>query len=641
MQKQISRFFLLSALLFSTFWVAKAQIAARAVLYNTNTESFPQITSYLNAFDGAGNFIHGLGVQNVKIIEDGQSLSIDEIIEMNPGSQYVVAINMGPAYAIQDVNGISRFEHIRTALQSWIETYPQTTADNLSLVSNDELEGLHFDDPAEWLSLFQSFQPNFDTALPSLDVLSQAIITASNPTAQAGTGRGILLITPLPSAASLAALPSLESLAKQNQVRINIWMVSSRAYFDSPGAIQLENIALQSGGHFFRYSGEESLPAVHQYVDPLRYTYSLTYTSKISSGDNHQIAANVNTSALTTISEAIEFSLSVQPPNPILVSPPIEIIRSEQVSDEPSTDEPTYRPNVHQIEILTEFPDEYQRQLQKSSLLVDGEVVDENSSPPFDRFNWDLSTILEDSTHFIQVEVVDNLGLRGATLEHQVKITIAEAPFNFANLLKQNLLLIIGISTAVGLSLLIMALIIQGKIQPGVTGRLSKKKQNTDNQDEKLKESKPSIIDSQEIQERKNSWINRFSWPKRQAQISIPEEAFLEFLVHNNGNQETNRVPITQRELTFGNDPTLATIDLNDPSLEALHARIIKDEDGTFRIVDEGSIAGTWVNYSPVTSQTVTLRHGDTIHLGRIQFKFKYADAGKIPNPKVFNQEQL
>jgi hypothetical protein len=641
MQKQISRFVLLSVLLLSSFWVAKAQIAARAVLYNTNTESFPQITSYLNAFDGAGNFIHGLGVQNVRIIEDGQSLPIDEISEMNPGSQYVVAINMGPAYAIQDVNGISRYEHIQTTLLSWIETYPQTTTDNLSLVSNDELEGLHFEDPAEWLSLFQPYQPNFDTALPSLDVLSQAIITASNPTAQTGTGRGILLITPLPNEDSLAALPSLEALAKQNQVRINIWMVSSRAYFDSPGAIQLENIAIQTGGQFFPYSGEETLPAVNQYVDPLRYTYSLAYTSQISSGDSHQIAANVNTSALTTISETIEFSLSVSPPNPILVSPPIEIIRKEQVSDAPSPDESTYSPDNHQVEILTEFPDAYQRQLQTSSLLVDGIVVDENTTPPFDKFNWDLSTILEDSTHLIQVEVVDNLGLRGATLEHQVKITIAEAPFNFVNLLKQNMLLIIGISTAVGLSLLLMVLIIQGKIQPRVTGRLSKKKQAVEDQNGTPKKKNLGTQDSKDKQESKNSWMNRFAWPKRQAQISIPEDAFLEFLVQTNGNQETNRISITQRELTFGNDPTLATIDLNDPSLEALHARIIKGDDGAFRIADEGSIAGTWVNYSPVLSQEVTLRHGDTIHLGRIQFKFKYTDAGKIPKPKVFNQEQL
>lgn len=643
MLKQLSRLILLGFLLSLASFAANAQGAARAVLYNTSTDTFPHISAYLNAYDGAGNFIHGLRPQEVSINEDGQSLPIDNITELNPGSQFVVAINLGPAYAIQDVEGFTRYEHVQTALQNWIEAYPPETGDNLSLITNDELEGLHIENPADWLSLFQSHQPNFDNAIPSLDVLSQAIIAASDPTARVGLGRGILLITPLPSQDSLAALPSLESLAKQAQVRVDVWMISSRAYFDSPGANQLANFATQTGGQFIPYSGEEPLPSIDPYVDQLRYTYSLTYTSKISSGDIHQISASVNANGLATTSEVTEISLSVQAPNPILISPPVTIVRNEQVSDAQPATESTYSPNSQQVEILTEFPDQYQRQLEKSSLIVDGVVVDENIDPPFGSFTWDLSEILEDGTHLIQVEVIDNLGLRGTTLEHQVKISIQEAPFNLRYTLKQNLVLILGIAAAVGLSLLIFVLIIQGKIQPKATGRLTKKKPDDVRQKNGLENTTPikqaTRQDIKASQERKSPWMNRFAWPKRQSQGIATEEAYLEFLVDKNGDEQSNRIPITQREITFGNDPTQATIDLTDPSLDALHTRILRDENGVFKIADEGSIAGTWVNYAPISSKAVQLHHGDTIHIGRICFKFKFTDTHKIPKLKVSHQE--
>ncbi len=644
MLKQISRLVLFIFWLSLVSYTANAQGAARAVLYNTKTDSFPLISAYLNAFDAEGNFVHGLGVQDVRIIEDQQSLPIQKITELTPGAQYAVAINMGPAYAIQDVNAISRYEHIQEALQIWAQNYPEGSRDNLSLITNEELEGLHFENPADWLSLFESYQPNFDTTVPSLDVLSQAITIAGNLTADPGNGRGILFITPLPGLDNLAALPSLESLAKQSQIRVDVWMISSRAYFDGPEADQLAEFARQTGGQFFAYSGEEPLPLVDRYVNQLRYTYSLTYNSKISSGDIHQIAATVNTNGLSATSDIREFSLSVQPPNPILVSPPIEIIRNEQVSIDEDSDSPTYNPVFQHVEILTEFPDEFQRSLENSKLIVDGVVVDENLAPPFNIFNWDLSNIIQDGTHLIQVEVVDNLGLRGSTIQHQVTISIQEAPFNPINAIRQNLPSVIGISSTLIFVLLIFILIIRGKIQPKSTGRLTgseRVRENGIDPDETLPTPKPGGQSDRITRERISQWMTRLSLPKRQhSEISVVE-AFLEFSYKNNGDTVVNNVPISQRVLTIGSDSTICTIDIDDPTIEPLHARIIQDENGMFKISDENSITGTWVNYSPISSETTMLKHGDIIHTGRINFRFKYADAKMIPKPKVSPQEPM
>lgn len=255
-----------------------------------------------------------------------------------------------------------------------------------------------------------------------------------------------------------------------------------------------------------------------------------------------------------------------------------------------------------------------------------------------------MSDFIEKGTHVIKVEVVDVLGLRGATIEHQVEIFIEEAPINLLRFFRQNLLPIVGISLVLVISLLVLLLIVRGKIQPKSTGRLSgngqPKKSNGDIS-EHQKPEQPSIQEERAARERISQWMNRLSLPKRQSQDAAKEDAYLELSSTNNGEDQVNRIPISQRELTIGKDSALCTINFDDPSLESLHARILQDENGMFNIADEGSVAGTWVNYEPVSSDVKTLNHGDIIHVGRINIKFKYTNTKLIPKPKVSPQEAM
>jgi len=645
MFKHLSQVILHGLLLSLVSLPVGAQEAAWAKLSPPNTDSFPLISTYLNVYDGEGNFVHDLGAQNVTIIENQRSIAVSEITALHSGAQFVVALNMGPAYAIKDSQGTTRYEHIQGAMSDWIDAYPPEATDDLSFVTNDDIEGLHLNRPVAWLSKFRSYEPNFDTAIPSLDVLARAITTVADPTIQSDLGRGVLLITPLPNQDSLAVLPSLESMARQGNVRVYIWMVSSRAYFDSVGADLLAAFAAQTGGQLFLYSGDETLPAVDPYVDQLRHAYFLTYNSQISGGETHQISAHINTPSLEVASEPVEFALNVQPPNPIFVSPPLEVVRTEQTTpEEPSTEIAEFMPNKQLIEILIEFPDNFSRSLKRTTLFVDGEIAAENTSPPFDEFTWFLEDFVNDGSHLIQVEAVDDLGLSGISIEHQVDIAIQRAPFNFLNLFRQNIPILIGISAAIVVSIFIFALILGGKIQPKTTGRLIWRRRPQRAEEPKPDKSEPAPAaqslppEPQPTRERLSRWMNRFSWPAKKEQSPV-EEAYLEFLAAKNGNGHDERIPIVQRELTFGNDPTLATIELLDPSLDALHARLRKDEHGSFIISDEGSVAGTWVNYIPVSTKGIKLSHGDIIHIGRISLRFAYNDIQKIPKPKVTPQE--
>ena len=80
---------------------------------------------------------------------------------------------------------------------------------------------------------------------------------------------------------------------------------------------------------------------------------------------------------------------------------------------------------------------------------------------------------------------------------------------------------------------------------------------------------------------------------------------------------------LIQEELTLiGNDPALANLVLADASLEPLHAQLRIEADGTARLTDFNTRAGTQVNFVPVDTRGSALSHGDIIHFGKLGYRF-------------------
>jgi len=94
-------------------------------------------------------------------------------------------------------------------------------------------------------------------------------------------------------------------------------------------------------------------------------------------------------------------------------------------------------------------------------------------------------------------------------------------------------------------------------------------------------------------------------------------------------------IPLTRAEVTFGRDPNLATCLLDDPSVDGLHARLRVDAVGRFLLADQGSTAGTWVNYAPISSEGTPLEHGDLIHFGRAVYRFQLGKPPPMPKPSI------
>ena len=85
--------------------------------------------------------------------------------------------------------------------------------------------------------------------------------------------------------------------------------------------------------------------------------------------------------------------------------------------------------------------------------------------------------------------------------------------------------------------------------------------------------------------------------------------------------------------MIFGSDPLRASRILDDPSVSPLHARL-RFSHGEYILSDEGSTAGTWVNYEQLNAPR-SLKHGDVLQIGRFSYRFMLRVPPERPAPTV------
>lgn len=84
----------------------------------------------------------------------------------------------------------------------------------------------------------------------------------------------------------------------------------------------------------------------------------------------------------------------------------------------------------------------------------------------------------------------------------------------------------------------------------------------------------------------------------------------------------TTRNPISRTEFLIGRSPTVDLSFADDPTVSRIHATIVQDGD-IYRIYDEQSTSGTYVNDRQVPEYGLQLADGDEIHLGAVHLRFR------------------
>lgn len=595
---------------------ARAQGTARLNLFALDASAFPAMTAVLDVFDGAGNFVTGLSAGQVSLLENNQVILPAGLEERQPGVNFVLALDPAPAFAFRDADAVTRLDLVRNVLVSWASAHSDSFGDDLSLVptggtTSSRLGGQGF------LDALSAFQPNLQTLTPSLDTLSHAIDIASEAGEQAGMKGVVLYIASPPELASVPALQNLTQRAASLGVRVHVWIVASSDFFSTSGATALRDLSILTGGTYALFSGEETLPDPEVYLTPLRHTYALSYASSIRTSGTHSLSAQVTLNGETLASNTLTFEMDVEPPNPILVSPPGQIVR--QGSDSRDSNTALFQPASQEIEAIIEFPDGMAHRLTRTALYVDGVLADENTSEPFDRFTWDLSGYTRSGDHILQVQATDSLGLEKTSLGITVTVTVVQPEVGLMAFLARNSLAVtLGAVGAAGAALLITLLLVRRHASTNPHARPRPKGRR----DPLTAEVEP------EAEEKTRRRLRG-----RAAAAMQQSDAYLLRLKEDGQPITAPPIPILLPEMTFGSDPIQAKRVLDDPSVSPLHARL-REEKGQYMLSDENSVAGTWVNYEPLTAARL-LRHGDVLQIGRIAYRFMLRRPVETPTPRV------
>ena len=572
----------------------------------------PPIEENFPIFSVQFNLPTAVEIETLQLVEDQIQVFENEAqvdilsLEENPiGVHFTLAINGSTFFDLNDENGISPYDRIQDALEDWVSSRDFADGDSWSLITNEGVRLRNTASGEVWRMSLVGYEPNFRNVMPNLESLATAIEMSRDRVVPFGVDKSILYITTQPSADEIASVNELSLEAQLAGIQVNVWMVGD-AYFltnDQGGA--LINLAQNTGGTFFNYTGVESLPNPEDTLYSIGSFYTLMYETSIRATGSYPFRMTIDTPGGVINGESVPFYLEVEPPNPILLSPPETIERQMKPSGE--TDPGNLFPDLAQIGVLIEFPDRHPREIIASRLIIDGIVILVKDQPPFDVLTWDISDLEESGEYTLQVDVTDNLGLSGRTIETPVQIIVVEPETEIQSLIQRpwviGVLVVIGVMTLLGVVWLIRQL--WEKIQSEKLGKEESEKRS------------------------RSEWQDLFG-----ADSALRGDVKLQRLEFNELQGQQQEYIISDLKILIGHDPDGVDIVLDDPSIAGRHAVMFFNQD-RYWISQLEENSATWINYKLWEGKPVPLKSGDIVHIGDLGFRFTIIDPDHPPEVKV------
>lgn len=548
------------------------------------TEAFPTVSLLVTVSDADGRRVNGLTEADFTVLEDQQpvdDLSVEEVVI---GTRQVFVINTAPGLGVRDSHGFTRFDYARDGLiQFWLDEQAGLIGlDDLSLLTAEGLLIQHTDSAAELSSALDQLDPSFEGGISGFDLLLLALDFSSDPLELATVSNSLIFVTPIIDTPRDLPLANAVSRARESSTAIYPVLFSSPEGLEAPELQPLRELAAATGGEFLTFEAEASIQQLAEQIVQQRQQYRIAFSSRADSSGTHTLQVGAELDGSEQLSVPVSYEIEVQPPSVAFIQPPSSLTRA---TEDPELDVEEIPPTSYALELLVTYPDGHPRQIVHSQLLVDEQPVAERNAPPFDRFTWDLSRYAESGTHTITAVLTDQLGLETRTVTVPVQVDVVRPPQGLS-----------AFRPAMDSLLAVVAVVVAGIIM--LLGVVS------------LARRAPA---------EQNARSARLNPVKRaRLQASSHTEAQLVPL-----RPVGDPIPLSGVDVVLGRDASLAAIVLDDPSVERMHARLIRQADGEYLLRDQDSVAGTWVNYELVSGSGRRLQHGDLVQLGRVEFRFQ------------------
>ena len=611
----------LAALLFGLPAAARQESVAVRI-DSVDSSNFPMVVVNLIVSDAEGMTVSD--ISGLLLRENGIEIDDYSAEPLSLGSEVVFVIDANTSIEQRDeAEGLTRREKVRDSIARYANHFMDPVQlDAVSIIVPNGAGGRYLGKqgmafPNEVVNAVNFYETGQLDNTPLEAMIEMAFSELEGPS-EAGRFRALFLFSDGGQIHEQLDLQALAERAEASGVAIYVSILGARA-----DPLEVENALLlagASGGDYVHMRAPTDTDPLFELIRGRGTRSQITYRSQVNESGRHIIEAEFEGSR-----DEAAFDLTVEPPTSrIAVDNSRPIRRMAESAEQPLEEmEPQRQPLVAQIG----WPDGHPRLLSSAVLLVnDTEIPLE--APVLDNaglltFDWDIRT-LEAGTYDLRLRLTDELGLESLsevlTLVIEIQRPELEAtaappsaiptpapeapPATLQSRLPGGALALAAGSVALVAFLLAVAI-----------GFFLVRRSRKDN--ESLEAALPPVGDQEP-----GTSESPAAPPTLVA--ADPPRAYLEALENAPGHQ--GPILIAGSNVAFGREQRRVQVALQDSSVSDLHARIMEDH-GIYRIVDEGSTSGTYVNYKRVGLTPRILNDMDDVHFGRVHLRFRLGSA--------------
>ena len=593
----------------------------RLDLSSADPAGFPTIRLTIISTDGSSN--RTPLPADLVLSEDGNPIEVLEPASEAIGVDFIFVIDANNnVESRDDSSGLSRREKVRDSIVRFANDFMNPNQlDRVSIVvpDGDQVRFLVDDAlfPNEVINEINFYEPADLGVTPLNEMLSEALDKAEDAQAE-GRFQAVLLYSDAGQIDDQLDYDAL--LAKAQEINVPIFGAILGGVADNNEINNMERLTLPTRGTSLHMPGSDSTDPIFSTVAENGDQHVIIYRSGINSSGSHEILVEAG-----GIQDSLEIGVEVLGPAvEMALDNSAPITRVADSHDSPlSAADPMNQPVAARVI----WPDGNPRAIVEASLEVNGSVEESISDPELGEdglltFDWDISN-LGDGTYNLVVNVTDDLGLEGSAeaLPVTIAVDIPDAPVEVVEASPE--VEVVATQTAVqeeasGLAnnigtigIIIGLLALMFAVALVIFAIVIVRRRRTIPQTAAAGSAPAATFDHDATQ---------VIMPAFAAKKSA--DAFLEPL--KNAPDHQGNIPLSGNNIAIGRDSKLVQVIFEDKSVSRLHARIIK-KGGGYKLYDEGSASGTYLNYEQLSLEPQDLQENDDIHIGRVHLRFRLA----------------
>ena len=501
-------------------------------------------------------------------------------------------------FLFDDRSGLSRRDKLAAGITRFAEQFMNPAGlDRVSLIVPDDTgAGAFFlaqdaGRPSDVADAINAYTPLATGATPLQTMLTAAIDHLA--AGENGRFQAVLLYTDAARLDRQLNYPALVEAAQAAGIPLYVAILGAEAS-DAEIANAAGIYAPTNGQHVHMPEPEAADPLYAIFQAQGRQT-ELSYQSALRQNGAREVSVS-----LGNVRDAASFELSLAAPQVAIEAPPSPVRRVGSAVDTPLA---LLQPAVMPLTVRVSWPDERPRQVVELVFRVDGVTQPLADAPATDGAGglplaWDISA-REAGTYRLEVEVVDELGFRAVAEPVDVTVEVARptpptptpAPTRAPrpplgeqlNGVALPLLLLIALVVAVVVAIW-------------------------------WRRRKPRAAGGDEM----------VSAPIVAAADALPADGHVAVLVWQAADGSySEQIELTMADVTIGREQEAVDIIIDEPTISRLHARIRRTATEEYWLYDEGSAAGTFLNYERLGLAPRRLQHNDVVQLGRVTLRFR------------------